>query len=285
MPDRRLQQPGPATAERFESFAGTGRLLSFDLQPGLSINDAIAGPLVAANIRAAALVIEGGAFQPFHYLMPALSKDDLHAAWYSDTFSPPGETKLERGNVTFGERDGAPFIHCHATWIEPDGKRCAGHILPHETMVSQPVRATAWGVEDIRMISEPDAETAFTIFHPVPLDKTSGDATGPRTIIARVRPNEDIITALEAICRKHGLAGAHLRGGVGSLIGARYTNGSRVGDIATEVFITGGFVSANSSRTQLEITMVDTKGGITNGALLRGENPVCITFELCLEEA
>ncbi|MBA8879449.1 putative DNA-binding protein with PD1-like motif [Phyllobacterium myrsinacearum] len=285
MPDRRLQQPGPAAVERFESFLGTGRTFSFDLQPGLSINDAIAIPLAAANLRAAALVIEGGAFAPFHYLMPAPSADGLHAAWYSDTFSPAGETLMERGNVTFGERDGAPFIHCHATWIEPDGRRCAGHILPHETIVSQPIRATAWGVESVRMVSEPDTETAFTIFHPVPVADQPSAFAGPQTIIARVRPNEDITGALEAICRKHGFTGAHLRGGVGSLIGARYVDGSRVDDIATEVFITGGFVSADSSATCVEIVMVDTRGGISHGNLLRGDNPVCITFELCLEEA
>ncbi|MGO4448336.1 DUF296 domain-containing protein [Phyllobacterium sp. TAF24] len=285
MPERRLHQPGPAEVERFESFAGIGRTFSFDLEPGLSINEAITRPLVAANMRAAALVIEGGAFAPFHYLMPALSTDNLHAAWYSDTFSPAGETRLERGNVTFGERDGAPFIHCHATWIEPDGRRCAGHILPHETIISQPIRTTVWGVEEIRMVSEPDAETAFTIFHPVPFKQPSSIATGPRTIIARVRPNEDIIDAVEAICRKHGFAGAHFRGGVGSLIGARYLDGTRVDDIATEVFITGGFISADSSATRLEITMVDTRGSITSGTLVRGDNPVCITFELCLEEA
>ncbi|MBZ3694725.1 PCC domain-containing protein [Phyllobacterium calauticae] len=285
MPDRRLQQPGPAAAERFESVVGTGRTFSFELQPGLCLNDAIAIPLAAANLRAASLVIEGGAFAPFHYLMPALSTDGLHAAWYSDTFAPAGETMMERGNVTFGERDGAAFIHCHATWIEPDGRRCAGHILPHETIVSRPIRATVWGVETIRMVSEPDAETAFTIFHPVPIIDSTATGSDPRTIMARVRPNEDIIGALEAICRKHGFAGAHLRGGVGSLIGARYADGGRVEDIATEVFITGGFVSADTSRTRIEITMVDTGGGITRGNLVRGDNPVCITFELCLEEA
>lgn len=260
-------------------------MFTFDLQPGLSLNEAIAGPLAAANLRAASLVIDGGAFTPFHYLMPALSKDDLHAAWYSDTYSPAGETRLERGNVTFGERDGAPFIHCHATWVEPNGNRCAGHILPHETIVSRPISATVWGVETVRMVSEPDAETAFTIFHPVPLSAPLAAGDGPRTIIARVRPNEDITTAVEAICRKHGFAAAQMRGGVGSLIGARYTDGSRVDDIATEVFITGGLVSADSSRTRVEITMVDTRGGITRGDLVRGDNPVCITFELCLEEA
>lgn len=284
VPDRRLQQPGPAAAERFDSFEGIGRKFQFTLQPGLSLNEAVASQLGTANIRAAALVLEGGAFAPLHYLMPAHSTDGYHAAWYSETFSPAGEMLLQEGNVTFGERNGGPFIHCHAIWTEPAGRRCAGHILPHETIISQPIHATAWGVEGVRMVSEPDEETAFTLFHPVPAQTTAG-YRGPRTVIARVGPNEDITQTLEAICRKHGYAGAILHGGVGSLIGARYADGRTVDDIATEVFVTNGFVSADSTDTHLEIAMVDTMGNITSGSLLRRDNPVCITFELCLEEA
>lgn len=283
--ERHLQQPGPAAVERFESFEGVGRKFDFILKPGLSLNEAIARQLRDANIKAAALVLEGGAFAPFHYLMPALSTDGDHAAWYSEPYAPAGEARLENGNATFGERDGAVFIHCHAIWIEPDGKRSAGHILPHETIISQPIRATAWGVEEVRMVSEPDEETAFTLFHPVPVGGVVIAGKGPRTVIARVGPNEDIIETLEVICRKHGFAEATLRGGVGSLIGARYADGPKVEDIATEVFVTQGFVSAQSIGTHLEIAMVDTRGNITGGSLLRGENPVCITFELCLEEA
>lgn len=217
--------------------------------------------------------------------MPALATDEHHAAWYSDLFSPAGETRLENGNVTFGERDGAAFIHCHAIWNENSGKLAAGHVLPQETIVSRPIHAIAWGVEDVRMVSEPDEETAFTLFHPVPSNTTiTAHNGGPRTVIARVGPNEDIISALEEICRKHGFASATLRGGIGSLIGARYADGSRVDDIATEVFVTRGFVTCQSTETRVDIVMVDTQGNVTRGELLRGENPVCITFELCLEE-
>ncbi|CAN7729792.1 DNA-binding protein [Phyllobacterium sp. LjRoot231] len=285
MSERFLRQPGLARSERFESFEGVRRRFEFTLEPGLSINEAIARPLRAAGITAASLVLDGGTFAPFHYLMPALSTDGHHAAWYSDVFSPAGETQLENGNVTFGERDDAPFIHCHAIWTERDGKRGAGHVLPHETIISQPIRATAWGVEEVRMVSEPDEETAFTLFHPVASEKTITVNNGPRIVIARVGPNEDIVGALEAICRKHDFAAATLRGGVGSLIGARYADGSKVDDIATEVFVKQGFVSRQSTGTHVDIIMVDTRGNITRGQLLRGENPVCITFELCLEEA
>lgn len=282
--ERRLVQPGPVGAQRFESFEGRGRKLQFTLETGLSINDAIARPLLAANIRAASLVIEGGAFSPLHYLMPALSTDGVHAAWYSDQYSPAGEAQLECGNVTFGERNGAPFIHCHAIWNEADGRRNAGHILPHETIVSKPIRAVAWGVDNVAMVSEPDAETGFTLFHPVFRKQVEEESQGSRMIFARIAPNEDIIESLEAVCRKHAMEKAVLRGSVGSLIGARYWDGSSVNDIATEVFVLQGMVSADTTATQLEIAMVDTHGVITRGFLKRGENPVCITFELCLEE-
>lgn len=283
MAERRLGQPGPSPLVRFESFEGVGRRFDFSLEPGLSINEAIARPLRAGDIKAAALTLKGGAFNPFHYLMPALATDGYHAAWYSEAFSPVGETRLQVGNATFGERDGAPFVHCHAIWTEPDGRRRAGHILPHETIIIQPIEVTAWGVETVRMISEPDEETAFTLFHPVPTEERDR-GQGPRSVIARVRPNEDIITALEAICRRHGFGHAEVRGGVGSLIGARYVNGEQVDDIATEVFVTRGRISPNCAETRLEIAMVDTQGNLTEGSLRRGENPVCITFEVCLEE-
>lgn len=284
VPERSLIQPGPIAAQRFESFEGNGRKFEFILTPGLSINEAIARPLLAENIHGAALIIEGGSFAPFHYLMPALSTDGVHAAWYSDQYSPVGETQFERGNVTFGERDGTPFIHCHAIWNEADGSRNAGHILPHETIVSQPIRATAWAADNIAMVSEPDGETGFTLFHPVQLDQLKMDSQGPRMVFARVAPNEDIIESLEAICRKHGFEHAMVRGSVGSLIGARYLGGSIVDDIATEVFVLEGIISEDAAATRLEIAMVDTRGTITRGLLERGNNPVCITFELCLEE-
>ena len=282
MAERHLRQPGPRGAQPFESFVGVGKRLDFILEPGLSLNEAIARPLGKARIKAALLVLEGGSFHPFQYLMPALATDGYHAAWYSEPYVPDGGAALEAGNVTFGERDGAPFIHCHAIWIEADGRRRAGHVLPHETIISAPIKATAWGVSGVRMVSEPDAETGFTLFHP--LKDLSNEATqGPRMVLARVRPNIDISEAIGAICRKHGFAGATLRGSIGSLIGARYADGNFVDDIATEVLVTKGVVSADGAT--IEIVMVDTSGRITQGVLRGGENPVCITFELCIEEA
>ena len=66
--------------------------------------------------------MRGGALGPFAYVMPALSKTGANAAFYSDTFRPSGVTRLKLGAMTLGERDGAPFFHCHGLWTEADGR-------------------------------------------------------------------------------------------------------------------------------------------------------------------
>ena len=59
--------------------------------------------------------MRGGALGPFAYVMPALSKTGANAAFYSDTFRPKDVTQLKFAAMTLGERDGAPFFHCHDT--------------------------------------------------------------------------------------------------------------------------------------------------------------------------
>ena len=49
--------------------------------------------------------------------------------------------------MTLGERDGAPFFHCHGLWTEADGRLGGGHLLPEETMVAEDFDASAFGVE------------------------------------------------------------------------------------------------------------------------------------------
>lgn len=280
MAPRHLQHPGVRTGAPFESHMAAGIRLEFEIAPGSSLIDGLAFHLEERGIAAAAIQLEGGAFEPLRYLMPALSSDGVHAAWYSELHAPHGEAALEKGCVTYGTRDGAPFCHCHAVWQEGEERR-AGHIVPDATIISRPVRVTAYATADISLLSEPDEETGFTLFHPLLLRRSQKAAA--RFIFARVKPNEDIIETLEAVCRIHGIASATIRGSVGSLIGARYEGGARVADVATEVFIDEGVVTADGSGSHVAITMVDTRGGITSGRLMRGDNPVCITFELCLE--
>jgi predicted DNA-binding protein with PD1-like motif len=277
---RRLVQPGPAHPERIESFEGRSRRLDFPLQPGLSLNDALTHPLVGAGMKSAALVFEGGALGPFSYVMPGPPTDDAHVAYFSAPRSPPGETVVEIANATFGWRGGEQFVHCHGAWIEEGTHRRGGHMLPHETMIARATIVHAWALPDVAIEADADPETNFTLFHPVP---THAVTDGDRTIVARIRPNEDITTAIEAIARRHDLSGAIVRGSLGSLVGARFADGSGVEDHATEVLVRSGHV--HDGIAVLDMLVVDMQGMVHEGRLIRGDNPVCITFELVMEAA
>jgi predicted DNA-binding protein with PD1-like motif len=278
---RHLVQPGPVYPERIESCERRSRRLEFSLQPGLTLNDALTRPLVHAGMRSAALVFQGGALGPFSYVMPGPPTDDRHVAYFSAPRSPPGETVVEIANATFGWRDAAPFVHCHGAWIEQGTHRRGGHVLPHETIVAGQTIVHAWALPDIAIEADPDPETNFLLFHPVAATTATSD--GDRTVVARIRPNEDITTAIEAIAHRHHMPAAIVRGSLGSLIGARFEDGSGVEDHATEVLVRSGHVHDGSA--VLDMLVVDMAGQVHEGRLIRGDNPVCITFELVLEAA
>ena len=275
---RRLVQPGPVHPERIESFEGRSRRLEFSLQAGLTLNEALTRPLVAAGMKSAVIVFEGGVLGPFSYVMPGPPTDDAHIAYFIAPRSPTGETVVEIANATFGWRDGEPFVHCHGAWIEEGVHRRGGHMLPHETSIARSTMVHAWALTDIAIEADPDPETNFPLFHPVP---TRAATEGDRTIVARIRPNEDITLAIEAIARRHHMPTAIVRGSLGSLVGAHFDDGGRVTDHATEVLVRSGHV--HDGVAVLDMLVVDMQGLVHEGRLVRGDNPVCITFELVLE--
>jgi len=275
---RRLAQPGPAQSPRVVARAGKSERVDFTLRPGRSLNDALTGPLVAAGFRSGAVVFEGAVLAPFRYYLPGPSADGAHAAW----FAGPHEAafaRIETANATFGWRDGAPYVHCHAVWTEPDGTRRGGHIIPEASDVRGAAAARAWVLRDIPLPATYDEETNFSLFAP----EAGPDGVG--LIAARIRPNEDLCLAIESLCHARGIAAAIVRGSLGSLVGARFTDGSGVADHATEVLIRKGIVGAVGAvpRAEIALTVADMRGRVHEGVLLRGENAVCITFELFLE--
>ncbi|NGM35038.1 DUF296 domain-containing protein [Methylobacterium sp. DB0501] len=274
-----LAQPGPPRVERWLAAGGDLIHRTLDLAPGRTLLDAVAAPLAEAGMRGAVVHLSGGRFSPFAYVMPALSAEPRYAAYYSETFRPGGETRLERASITFGERDGAPFLHVHGTWIEADGRRRAGHLLPVEVVVAAPVRAEAWGTADAAWRVEPDAETNFPLFTP------AGPGAGaPACLLLKIQPNEEIHAAIEAAARAHGLAAARVRG-IGSIVRPAFADGRVIPTDASEVLIRDGTVRPGPDGglvAHLDIAVVDVDGGIHEGVLRRGANAACITFELCL---
>ena len=282
---RQILQPGPPAPERIQWVEARGRAFSFTLQAGLPLLEAARRGFAAEGFAGGVLRWKGGALGPFAYVMPALSKTADNAAFYSDIFRPAGITPLKTAAMTLGQRDGAPFFHCHALWTEADGRAGGGHILPEETVVAEPFAVEAFGIDGATFVAEPDPETNFKLFGPVARPVASVETTS-RAFALRLRPNQDFVGALEAFCREHGIGHAKLHGGVGSTIGARFTDGRIVEPFATELAVSSGVVApgvGGALEAELDIALVDYLGGIAEGRLTRGDNPVLMTMELVLE--
>jgi predicted DNA-binding protein with PD1-like motif len=273
---RSLRQPGPPHPSRIDCCRGDPMPLRYTLQPGVTLNEAITAPLVEAGFRSATVTLKCGELNPFRYVMPGPADDDSHVAYFTAPQAPEGTTRIEQANATFGWADGKPFIHCHAVWVEPDGRRRGGHILPNESIVAAAAEATAWGFRSVKIEARPDPETNFTLFQ-------LGGTGGGTGLVARIKPNQDILTALETIARNHSLSNADVRGSLGSLIGARFTHGEHVDDDATEVLVREGHI--RDGVAALDMLVVDMLGEIHEGWLEKGGNPVCITFDLVLSQS
>ena len=282
---RSIHQPGPPAPERIQWVEARGRGFSFTLEAGLPLLEAARRGLAAEGFAGGVLNIRGGALGPFAYVMPALSKTGENAAFYSDTFRPAGITRLKMGAMTLGVRDGAPFFHCHALWTEADGRAGGGHILPEETIVAEPFVVEAFGIDGAVFAAEPDPEINFKLFGPVPA-AVSGVETASRVFALRLRPNQDFAGALETFCIERGIARAKLRGGVGSIIGGRFADGRIVEPFATEMAVSSGAIAPGAGgalEADLDVALVDYLGGLAEGRLVRGDNPVLMTMELVLE--
>ena len=282
---RRIVQPGPPARPRIEWVEARGRAFAFTLQAGLPLLEAARRGFAAEGFGGGVLNFSGGSLGPLAYVMPALSKTGANAAFYSDTIRPAGLTRLKVGAMTLGSRDRAPFFHCHALWSEACGRAGGGHILPEETMVAESFEVKAFGVDGAVFTAEPDPETNFRLFGPVASTATGAPATS-RAVALRLRPNQDFAGALETFCRERGIISARLHGGVGSIIGARFVDGRQVEPFATEMAVRSGAVVSGADgapEAELDIALVDYLGGLAEGRLSRGDNPVLMTIELVLE--
>jgi predicted DNA-binding protein with PD1-like motif len=282
---RSIAQPGAPLAERIQWVEAQGRAFSFTLDAGLPLLEAVRRGFAAAGFAGGVLSLRAGALGPFAYVMPALSKTGDNAAFYSDTFRPAGLTRLKYAAMTFGQRDGTPFFHCHGLWTETDGHLHGGHILPEETIVAESFAVDAFGVDGAIFAAEPDSETNFKLFGPV-ASAPAHPATTGRAFALRLCPNQDFAAALETFCLQRGIFRAVIHGGVGSTIGAHFTDGRTVVPFATELAVRSGTIAPNADgklEATLDVALVDYLGGIAEGRLMRGDNPVLMTMELVLE--
>lgn len=282
---RRIVHPGPEAVERSCVASARAVPLDFTVPAGEIVNAGIADGLAAAGCDGAWVDLCGGRFAPFRYVMPAGSPGPSHAAWYSETFAPEGIVTVEAAGAIVGWRDGEPFLHCHGIWTDPTGARAMGHMLPLDTRTAAPLRVRGTGLVGASFVARHDAETNFTLFaaETISRDGVSGSATGdgPHALAVTLRPNQDVGTAIAAICAEHGITEARLFG-IGSLNGGRFASGPAMDSYASELVIRDGRIGAGTSEPWLDVSVVAMDGTIFEGRLVHGDNPVCVTFELVI---
>ena len=131
----------------------------------------------------------------------------------------------------------------------PTGAAMAAISCPRRPCVAEPFAVDAFGLDGAVFTAEPDPETNFKLFGPVPsrIRRTRQRPAAPSRcgcVRTRISPG-----ALEAFCRQHGILRARLHGGVGSTIGARFTDGRSVVPFATELAVSSGAVASGAGGT------------------------------------
>ncbi len=283
---RSIAHPGIPDKQRIFAQPALTRPLEAYLSSGQTLLSAVTEIAEASGAKSGAFRLNGGAFTSFSYVMPALSKSPDHAVYFSETFYVDGRVTLETASVTYGQRDGRPWLHCHAVWVEPSGRRHGGHLLPDQVVVAEPIQISGVAIDGAAFTVCPDAETNFSLFLPIATyEAQPSEPEAHHAYALRVAPNEDLCTALEAFCQAHQILQATILGGVGSTVGAVFQDGRVVEPFVTELLIRSGrIVRGNEGQpsAEIDIAIVDYKGGLTEGRLAKGGNPVLVTAELVL---
>ncbi|MFG5778744.1 PCC domain-containing protein [Comamonas sp. J-3] len=286
---RTIAHPGQPYAARHCIADAQIRMGEDQLPTGVSLLEAFDALCQTQGVQSAVAQFSGGSFLPFAYLMPALSSSPEHAVFYSDRHSSSTPVSFESATITKGVRDGKPWMHCHAIWRNADGSQ-AGHVIPNETLVQAAPQMKIWYIDGADFEVLPCAETNFSLFNAVRhQDSKTAPENAPAALpawVVTLRPNQDFCGALLNICQQAGIQQARIRGGVGSLNGVRFTDGTVIDSLATEVFLHSGTIDTSKPLAEavvIEASMVDYHGRTYSGQLVPGDNPVLVTFELVLE--
>ncbi len=277
---RRILQPGPVHPDRIESFTAPLVAGEITLEANEVLMEGVSSRLEEVGLRSAALDLAGAALQPMQFVMPTYSQDAEHVAFYSDTHHREGVVRVTDGTATYGTKDGEPFLHGHLLWQEGE-MSCGGHVLPGLTKVAEPCTIRYAGAREIGMDARFDQETNFTLFGP----NVDGDPNGD-FVVARIRCNEDLVGAIEQVCRRHQISRARVLSLIGSTVGARFENGPVIDAVPTEILGLNGDIQCpqqGSANIDLTIALIDADGDIHRGRPLPGENPVLICAELFLQ--
>lgn len=112
-----------------------------------------------------------------------------------------------------------------------------------------------------------------------------------RVAYGRIAPNEDVVLGVEKLCLAQGFNNAFVRGALGSLVDAciEVQKGEtiQIKGPAVEIVSLAGEVRSNESGTpcaSLTGVVAGPDGNVYGGKFVLGLNPICVTFEVTLEE-
>lgn len=112
-----------------------------------------------------------------------------------------------------------------------------------------------------------------------------------RVAYARIGPNEDLVHGVEKMCLAVGFRNAFVRGALGSLTdGCVIAADGRLlhvqGPAVEIVSLAGEVRTAEDASVQAALSGViaDPAGTVYGGPFAAGLNPICMTFEVTLEE-
>lgn len=273
-----IRHPGPPTTPRRHVVRGVAREVSAELPAGAILMDAVAAAMEEIGADCAVLRLDGLEMGPYDYVMPAASPDEEHAAWYSAVHSGAA-ARLDCATAMVGRRDGDWFLHCHALWDVDAPQPKAGHLLPDRVTLAAPARISGLAFDGGYFDVTPDAETNFSFFRP----RRTGPPEETNAAIVTLAPHEDLSTAIGELSRELGLAAPTLLG-IGSLIGADFTDAPSMPSPISEVLLLEGAGVGSDGRPDLPMLCVDPQGNLFRGHIAPGGAPVCVTFELILAD-
>lgn len=165
---RTMVHPGPMASLRLEPVAALGqRQWRLRLAPGQVLLTALTLALTEQGVTAASLALLGGELQTVAYCLPIPDPEGQVIATYGEPLVLHHATLL-RGSATLGQGDdGAPVIHCHATFADAQGHVRGGHVLTDRTVVGRrPVTVLATALDGIDLRLGFDPETRLHMLRP-----------------------------------------------------------------------------------------------------------------------
>lgn len=276
-----LRHYGPVKARRFDALACRARRVALRLRAGELLLDGIAREMDATGADGGVVLMDGLELSELSWVMPDGPADDRHAAFYSDTFVHR-DVRFEVAPGSVGRRDGGWFVHSHARWRGPVDGAGMGHLLYDRARLASDAEVPAEVIFGARLEVTPDDETGFSVFRPRPAAGTAPD--GAPAVLMTIQPHTDIRRTIEAAAARHGLADAAILG-IGSLIGARFSDAPPMRSPVSEVLVLPGARLRGGVCTHLPVACVDHLGRVYEGDLDAGFGPVCVTCELLLVAA